>query len=229
MSSIVPLPRQRALTLLAALAVAAAACATPAAVSPTETASPPTPEPATAAPTTPPATPTEVPPTSTPEPIEARIEASGGNLVVRRGPAIAYDIVGYLARGQSARIVAVNAAGDWVQIERPDSPGNFGWVYRGTYAALQGSLDGMDVVVPEPPRPAYLRNCTYHPMRIMPGDFILAERSNEPDNMREVHPGTYEAFDQSQEGKPRVFNGPVREGQRIDIITDGLGNTYPCS
>jgi hypothetical protein len=39
--------------------------------------------------------------------------------------------------------------------------------------------------------PAYLRNCTFHPMRIQPLDTILPERFNDPANVRQVNPGTY--------------------------------------
>ncbi len=84
------------------------------------------------------------------------------------------------------------------------------------------------MVNPDPAAPAYLRNCTYHPMRILPGDFILAGRSDAPNNVHQVNPGRYEAFDMNQEGHPRVFQNDVHEGQTVDIITDGLGNSYPC-
>lgn len=232
MAPIVSFAQRRGISLLTALVLVAAlaACSAPTASPPTDTPAPAMPEPAvpTLAPTDPPPPPTEPEPTATPESVDVLLVASSGNLIVRRGPSVAYAIVGYMSLGQTARIVGVNAAGDWVHIERPDSPGNYGWVFRSNFASLQGSLDGLDVIVPEPPRPTYLRNCTYHPMRIMPGDFILADRNNAPDNVHQVNPGTYEAYDQSQEGNPMVFSGPVNEGQRIDIITDGLGNTYPC-
>jgi hypothetical protein len=37
----------------------------------------------------------------------------------------------------------------------------------------------------------YLRNCTFHAMRIQPIDTIFPERFNDPANVRQVNPGTY--------------------------------------
>jgi hypothetical protein len=79
-----------------------------------------------------------------------------------------------------------------------------------------------------PAEPAYLRNCTFHPMRILPGDFILAEQFDSMNNIHQVNPGAYEAYDQNVEGDPLVLSPTVREGQTIDIVMDGLHNTYSC-
>ena len=79
-----------------------------------------------------------------------------------------------------------------------------------------------------PPQPSFLRNCTFHPMKIIPGEMVLKEQFDAPNNRRQLNPGTYEAFDMNQEGIPKVLTVDLREGQAKDIVTDGLGNTYAC-
>ncbi len=161
-------------------------------------------------------------------PSQVILAASGGNLTVRRGPAPAYNPVSYMDDGQSAPATGRNPAGDWLLVDRPEAAGRDGWVYLSTYASVTGDAASLPVVAADPAGPAYLRNCTFHPMMIQPGGFLLAERFNAPDNVRQVNPGAYQAFDQNQEGNPQVFSGEVREGQTIDIVTDGLNNTYLC-
>lgn len=177
------------------------------------------------APPTPSPTPTEAP---TPTPAIVTVTANGANLTLRRGPALAYDTVGYLPNSQVTKAIGRNASVDWLLVERPGAPGQSGWIYLGRYASVEGVPETLPVVSVDPAKPAYLRNCTYHPMRIVPGDFTLPDRLNEPNNVRQVNPGRYEAYDMSAEGNPRVFVDDVREGQRVDIITDGMGNSYPC-
>jgi hypothetical protein len=65
-------------------------------------------------------------------------------------------------------------------------------------------------------------------MRILPGDFILAEQFDAGNNIHQVNPGSYEAYDQNVEGDPLVLSPTVREGQTVDIVTDGLHNSYSC-
>jgi hypothetical protein len=153
---------------------------------------------------------------------------ASGNVFIRRGPAPAYNAVSYLQPGQTATAHGRNASTEWLYVERPDTPGAFGWVALGTYASAEGDPLTLEVMTAEPAGPAFLRNCTPHPMRVLPGDFILAEQFNAPNNVHQVNPGTYEVYDQNQEGNPMVLNPTVREGQTIDIVTDGLHMTYPC-
>jgi hypothetical protein len=184
--------------------------------------------------------PTAAPPEPTPEAPPATLSASPttseiivtisatGNVFIRRGPGLAYNTVSYMTSGQQARARARNTAGDWLYVERPDSAGNFGWVFRGTYTQVQGDPLSLEVMSVGPAEPAYLRNCTFHPMRILPGDFILAEQFDSMNNIHQVNPGAYEAYDQNVEGDPLVLSPTVREGQTIDIVMDGLHNTYSC-
>ncbi|OGO11753.1 MAG: hypothetical protein A2Y93_12340 [Chloroflexi bacterium RBG_13_68_17] len=207
--------------------VAAEATPTPAAQSPTEVLA-----------VLPSATPEVVAPSTLTQPTsggpgeaasQVSLAASGGNLTVRRGPAPAYNPVSYMQDGQSGSATGRNQAGDWLFVDRPEDAGRDGWVFLSSYASVTGDAASLPVLPAETAGPAYLRNCTYHPMMIQPGGFLLVEMFDAPNNMRQVNPGAYQAFDQNVEGEPQVFSGEIREGQTIDIETDGLNNTYGCS
>lgn len=65
-------------------------------------------------------------------------------------------------------------------------------------------------------------------MRIVPGEFILKEQFATPDNKRQVNPDGCEAYDQNREGHPKVLSVQVKEGNSVDIVKDGPGNTHSC-
>lgn len=218
------------------LALATLACAlTGGAASPTPAIDPPTVEAASATgtPADVPATPTvEAPPAPTATAAVVSVSASGGNMTLRRGPATAYDVRGYLLAGQSTTALARNQEADWLLVEDPSASGSTAWVNAASryvvIAAEAGSVQALPVQTVEPALPAYIRNCTYHPMLIQPVGVLLSERFDAPNNMQAFLPGVYEAYDQNQEGKPKVKTEELREGKTMDIVTDGLGNTYPC-
>jgi len=82
----------------------------------------------------------------------------------------------------------------------------------------------LPVLSVDPPKPAYLRNCTFHPMQVDPGGFVLKPQTHAPDNRKQVNPGTYTTLDPSvAEAEARTI--PLQEGQTKDITTDGLNNT----
>jgi uncharacterized protein YraI len=129
---------------------------------PTATLIPPSPTPVppspTAAPTSTPAPPSPTvaatPPASTATATatqRSRVLAQNtANL--RSGPGKAYPLVGRLASGESAEIIARNASGDWWQLARSgQSPA---WV-AGTTVKVQGPIDTVAVAenVPPPPPP----------------------------------------------------------------------------
>jgi len=222
--------------LILVLALATAACALPAsAPTPTTAASLPTAPAASAT-----AAPTDVPPSPTAESSPAapataapvRVSASGGNMTLRRGPATAYDIRGYFLADQSTVAVARNEAADWLLVQDPSAAGSTAWVHAGSrYIVIEaeaGAVQALPLQTVDPAVPAYIRNCTFHPMLIQPAGVLLKEQFDAPNNMQAFAPGVYEAYDQNQEGKPKVKTEELREGKTIDIITDGLGNTYPC-
>jgi hypothetical protein len=161
------------------------------------------------------------------------VTASGGNLTLRRGPATAYNVLNYMLKDQRAVAIARNEAADWLLVEDPAGGGKTAWVTATSrYAVVEGGADAVQalpVQTVDPAVPAYIRNCTFHPMRILPADLILTEKFDEPNNLHMFNPGVYEAFDQNAEGKPKVMSEELREGETIDIDTDGLHNTYGCT
>lgn len=227
---------------LLAMAVASAACTlstggsttvTPMPTSartvkaPTATTAPPSAAPASPTPESSPA------PASTPTTAaNVRVTATGGNLTLRRGPAPAYNVLNYMLAGQGALAVARNQAADWLLVQDPAGGGKTAWVTATSrFAAVEGgaqAIQALPIRTVDPALPAYIRNCTFHPMRIMPADLILKEMFDAPNNLHMFNPGVYEAYDQNVEGFPKVMSEELREGETIDIDTDGLHTSYGC-
>jgi hypothetical protein len=231
--------RPPALAILG-LAIAAIGCALPGAVT-ISTPAAPTSAPTLEAPTVTAASPTAEPATPTPEPsttptpsasADVHVTATGGNLTLRRGPASAYNVLNYMLAGQTALAVGRNQAADWLLVQDPAGGGKTAWITAASrYSVVDGgaqAVQALPIETVDPAVPAYIRNCTFHPMRIMPVDVILKEMFDVPNNMRAFHPGQYEAYDQNQEGYPKVMSEELREGETIDIEKDGLNNTYLC-
>jgi uncharacterized protein YraI len=167
-----------------------------------------------------------VAPSATPPPLTV---FASGNLNVRRGPGLAYNIVGFLANGETADVLGQNEDGTWLYIEVPSNPGRLGWVTADSpYLSASGPTGGLPQIPYDAAVPAYLRNCTFHTMRVNPGGFELRSQVYPPENERQVNPGHYEAADLGEAGEPIVFSADIREGGHIDITKDGLGNVYAC-
>ena len=212
-----------------ALAAAALACSPGASLPATATvAPPPTPT------ATPPATETApAPPADKPTEVPAPpviLLASGGNLNLRRGPGTGYNILAVLRDGEQGTATARNDNGEWLYVGVPGQQGTSAWVSAASQYSfiVQGEPTSLPVLQVEPPLPAYLRNCLFHPVRIQPGDVVLPEQFNAPNNQRQFNPGVYQGFDQNVEGYPKIFSVELREGKTVDITKDGLNNTYAC-
>lgn len=227
----------RRTTPLILLAAASLACSLPFAIVPVTPTSQPSATPGAASPTAVPATVTATAAataaateaaSATSEP-EVWITADGGNLNIRRGPGTEYNVVGFLSRGSRAAALGKNEDGDWLYLEVPGKPGTFGWVSAtSTYSDVDGPAAQLPLTPYPAAVPAYLRNCVFHPMLIKPGDFILPPQFDAPDNRRRVNPGHYEAWDQSEVGPDPVLSVDIREGDSVDITSDGFGNMYTC-
>lgn len=198
------------------------------------TAPPPTEPPSPSAPTATsaplPATETSTPELS-PTPTtsnEVIITAATGNLNIRRGPGQAYNVITSMAQGQSARASGRDAHGYWLYIALPTNPSAFGWISTQTpYSTIEGDVNSLPVVAAPAFLPAYIRNCTFHPMQIEPGGIVLAPQTSAPANVAPFTPGNYTAADQSVAGStPKSITLP--EGATVDITTDGLNNNYTC-
>ena len=169
----------------------------------------------------------EVLPSATPD-TAVTITAATGSLAIRRGPGTAYDVLGFLQDGQSAVATARDSAGSWLYVPIPSSPTIFGWVSAvTTYSTLVGDINTLEVMTVSPAEPIVIRNCTYHPMLITPLNVLLSPQNEAPGNQTVVLPGDYAAYDQSV-SNTQVKTMSLKEGDWVDITTDGLNNTYAC-
>ncbi|MDX1600608.1 MAG: hypothetical protein R3191_03735 [Anaerolineales bacterium] len=76
-----------------------------------------------------------------------------------------------------------------------------------------------------------VQNCTFHPMRMVPGDVIIPMVQEAGSIKDDVTPGTYSFYDQNveEDGEhPLVLTAQVRPGGLVQIVTDGNGNTWEC-
>lgn len=150
-----------------------------------------------------------------------------GSLNIRRGPGISYNPIGFLQIGQSAVASGRDTTGGWLYIPMPGNASISGWVASQTqYATVEGEINSLPVLAAPPPMPVTIRNCTYHPMLIQPGNFVLSPQNEAPNNLRQVNPGDYSATDQSVGSQ--VWAMSLVEGNTVDITTDGLSNMYAC-
>ncbi|MDW8071892.1 MAG: SH3 domain-containing protein, partial [Anaerolineae bacterium] len=114
------------------------------------------PSPSPTATATPGVTPTTTPTRSTPaavdicEPCRLPMATALLNLNIRRGPGVAYPILGALRTGQSAEISGISVEGDWLQIAYARAPQGVGWVSR-RYVFVSGDLSSVPVVAAPPP------------------------------------------------------------------------------
>jgi uncharacterized protein YgiM (DUF1202 family) len=206
---------------LSLLAIVLAACNLP---------SSPSVQAATSAPSLPPAA------TAAPTATVALAPASGAvvisvtseSLNIRRGPSIYYDPVAFIKAGESATATGRDSSGDWLYIPLPGNASVFGWVSAKTqYSKVDGDIMALPVQVAAPANPAYIRNCTFHPMLIQPGNILLQPQTDKSGRKAHFAPGNYSAFDQNV-SNTKVFTVDLHEGDSVDIHTDGLKNTYNC-
>jgi uncharacterized protein YgiM (DUF1202 family) len=151
------------------------------------------------------------------------------SLSIRRGPTTYYDVLDYFAAGETATATARNSDGSWLYISSPSSPSVLGWVSAVTdYSTTTGDIDSLPVMNPDPPMPAYIRNCTFHPMLVKPGNVLLQDQNNTSGRIAQFTPGNYAAYDQSETGPNPVFTVALTEGDSVDINADGFNNMYYC-
>ncbi len=194
----------------------------------------------TSAPSSPAAdTPTAMPaaPTDSPAPADTlapatpagvTITVTNESLNIRRGPSVYYDALSYLKAGQSATAAGRNTQGNWLYVPLPGMPASFGWISTDPqYATTAGDINSLPVQAADPAKPAYIRNCTFHPMLIKPGNVLLQPQTDKTKRIAHFAPGMYNAYDQNVSNK-NVFTVQLHEGDSVDIKTDGLGNTYTC-
>ena len=190
-----------------------------------------TPIPSTATPLPPPT----VAPTATvilPTPLPSvNITAVDGNLFIRRGPGMPYNPIGFLRKGVSAQVLAVDVLSNWAQINVPDMD-TTGWVYLHTpYSKIDGDLSQLpDFTFTEWPAPAYIKNCTEHDMLIGPNEIYLYSlwTNSKYLNEEQFDPGVYEVYDLFVPGEPLVQTIDLQEGETFYITLNGLGVEHHC-
>jgi hypothetical protein len=172
---------------------------------------------------------TEMIPTSAFSLPKVTISAVKGNIFIRRGPDLAFNPIDVLYKDTSANVIARDVLSKWVEIEIPNST-KTGWVSLQTqYSQVEGEIKNLPEYTPaEWPVAAYLRNCTYHQMYVLPFDVVIPSSLQYPDNEIWIYPGAYTVFDIDVAGDPVVAEIVVREGSDIEILDDGLGGHRKC-
>ena len=172
---------------------------------------------------------TEIIPTPTSSLPKVTISVVKGNIFIRRGPDMAFNPIGVLYKNTSAKVVARDVLSKWAQIEIPNSD-QTGWVSIQTqYSQVEGEIKDLPEYTPtEWPVAAYLRNCTYHQMYVLPAELLLPTYDKYPDNEIWIYPGTYTVLDMDVSGDPEVAQIVVQEGSDIEILDDGLGEHRKC-
>lgn len=157
------------------------------------------------------------------------ISAVKGNLFIRRGPDMGFNPVAVLYKDKSAEVIARDVLSKWVKIKFPNSD-KTGWVSIQTqYSLIEGDLKTVPEQMPtEWPVPAYVRNCTYHQLYVMPAEVVIPPILNSPDNEIRVNPGSYTVYDINVSGDPLVAEIEVKEGSNIDLVKDGSGDQHKC-
>ena len=176
-------------------------------------------------------------PTVTAEPMptvteqaSVKIRAVKGNLFIRRGPDMAFNPVDVLYKESSADVIARDALSNWVQIMIPNST-KTGWVSVQTkYSELDGDISGLpQVSITEWPVPAYLRNCTFHRMYILPSQIYLTSSLGYPENEVWLYPGSYTVYDLDAASDPvELLEVTIREGSDVEIREDASGDHHLC-
>jgi uncharacterized protein YraI len=79
--------------------------------------------------------------TGTPEGVTASVLLDQPDPVnVRSGPGAFFEKIGVLLPGQKVSVSGRSAGGDWVMVDYPGVPGNFGWVYSPLVDISPGEL-----------------------------------------------------------------------------------------
>lgn len=172
---------------------------------------------------------TEMIPTPTSSLPEVTISAVKGNIFIRRGPDMAFNPIDVLYKNTSAKVIARDVLSKWVQIKIPNSD-RTGWVSIQTqYSQVEGEIKNLPEYTPtEWPVPAYVRNCTFHQMYILPSEIVVPSYLQYPENEIWIYPGTYTVLDIDVSGDPEVAEIVVKEGSYIEILDDGSGGHHKC-
>lgn len=162
--------------------------------------------------------------------VDVSISAVNGNLFIRRGPDLAYNQVGALMRGETATVLARDVLAEWVEVMLPSKPDKTGWISVQTkYAVVHGNMMRLPArAITDWPAAAYIRNCTFHEMFILPEETIIPALSDSPDNEISLNPGIYKIYDSAVSGHPVVMEVNLSEGNTVDIVLNGNAEHHKC-
>ena len=158
------------------------------------------------------------------------LRAVKGNLFIRRGPDMAFNPIDVLYKDTSAEVIARDVLSNWVQIKIPKS-NKTGWASIQTkYSEVEGEISSLpEVSITEWPVAAYLRNCTFHRMYILPSQIYLTSSLGYPENEIWLYPGKYVVYDLDAASDPvELLEVDIREGSDIEIREDASGDRHHC-
>jgi hypothetical protein len=185
------------------------------------------PAPVSIAPTVPPTT------TATPRivatPKTVRVTIEGGNLFVRRGPSLDYNYIGVLYDGNAVLVTGRDRVSRWIRIALPSKPEVEGWITTETkYTQIDGDISNLPYIETEPALPAYIRNCTWHELWVMPAEVQLLDKSEAPDNEERFPVGIYQVYDLENPDNEPIEEVSLSEGKTVDIQYDWEGEKSKC-
>lgn len=98
--------------------------------------------------------------TGTPEGVTATVRLDQVDPVnIRAGPGVFFDKIGILQYGQSVSVTGRSSGGEWLMIDYPGVPGNFGWIYSPLVYISPGELP----IIEPPPTPTPEMTQTINP------------------------------------------------------------------
>jgi len=135
---------------------------------------------------------------------------------VRSGPGVFFDKVGVLLPGQTVTVEGRSAGGDWIMIDYPGAPGNYGWVYSPVVVLSPGELPIIEP--PSTPTPAITQ--TINPT--LAAQFITTPN---PTRMPTFTPGERLVVPEYSDSFNTSFLGGIPMGLII-IILAGTGALF---
>ena len=135
---------------------------------------------------------------------------------VRSGPGVFFDKVGVLLPGQTVTVEGRSAGGDWIMIDYPGAPGNYGWVYSPVVVLSPGELPIIEP--PSTPTPSITQ--TINPT--LAAQFITTPN---PTRMPTFTPGERLVVPEYSDSFNTSFLGGIPMGLII-IVLSGTGALF---
>ena len=152
--------------------------------------------------------------TGTPEGVMATVLINQPDPInVRSGPSTLFDKIGVLLPGQRVSVQGRSVGGEWIMIDFPGVPGDFGWVLSGLVVLSPGELQ----IIEPPSTPTPIVTQTINPT--LAAQFITTP---DPTRMPTYTPGDRLVVPTYADTFTSSFLGRIPAGLMI-IILAGLG------